>query len=358
MINILDFIPYFVLVAICGFFSYYSTKNNAGIKIVFWTMLIFSAIRLNVGWDFSIYADLIEGQLETNQFDRIEWLSKWLMLLARHTFTQLYFIINTAIGMVCIYQIVKKYSVDAKLSLYTFLTFSLFYLMTMNIIRNFTAVLMVMYACTLFLQCKYLWFLIVVFLATGMHMSAYISFLIPIVYYFQKGRKFNIMIFVASFVLTEVVEKLILSIGSDNLILENVTYYIVNKTDGNGKTYQYLIYAINIIFIIYWDRLVKSNPLNKFWLNLVNVGACFWIVFSFQSTLSFRFSLFFIVYLIILVPALINSFSEKYRKLVKQGTMIMLAMLFFLNLYILASAYNEGEIAQASFLPYKVFFMR
>lgn len=357
-INILDFIPYFVLVTICWFFAYYQTKDNAGLKVIFWTMLIFSAIRLDVGWDYPAYVELIEGKMTDRQFDRIEWLSSGLMLLARHTFTQLYFIINSVIGMVCIYQVVKRYSVDAKLSLYTFLTFSLFYLMTMNIIRNFTAVLMVMYACSLFLQRKYLFYMIIIFLAAGMHKSAYVGFLIPVIYYFQQGRKFNIILFVTSFLLTQVIMMLILSIGGNNPILKNVIYYIIHNTGGSGKIYQYLIYLINIIFFIYWDRLVRIDPLNKFWLNLTNVGVCFWILFSFQSTLSFRLSLFFIVYIIILIPALINTFSDRYRKLIRQGIMIMLAMLFFLNLYILAVAYNEGKIVQASFLPYNVFFIQ
>lgn len=325
-------------------------------------MLLFSAIRYNVGWDYVNYVDLIEGKLGETTFMRIEWLSRWLMEFSRSIdFTQFYFAINSVIGMFCVYKMVTKYSCDPAISLYTFLTFSLFYLMTMNIIRNFTAVLMIMYACSLFLQRRYIWYVIVVFLATGMHSSAYIGFLIPIIYFFGKGRNFGVILFVGSFFFTEIIMRCILSFGEGNLLLEKAIFYIINDDgdgDGDGKLYQYLIYFINTVFLIYWNKLVRVDPLNKFWLNLVNFGACFWILFSFQATLSFRLSLFFLVYLIILVPALINVFEIKYRKIIKQAAMVLFMMLFFVNLYILASAYNAGIIEQASFLPYNVFFLK
>lgn len=356
-----DFLPYILLVAVCYLFVYFKTKDDLGLKAIFWTMLLFSAIRFEVGWDFWAYRDLIEERMTTSQFERIEWLSKVLMLMARYTFTQLYFIINTVVCMLCIYVVSKRFSKDAALSLFLFLTFSLFYLMTMNIIRNFVAILLVMFACKLFLEKKYWGFILIIFIATGFHISSLIGLIIPVIYFIvfrlKIGKWINLILFIAFFFVGNLI-LLIISIFSGNSLFDDIVYYIVNNTEGSGKLYQYIFYFINLVFIFSWDRLVKANEMNRLWITFVNVGVCFWVALSFQYTLSLRMALFFIVWMIILLPSFIDTFSLPYRLLVKQIVMLLFVSLFFFNLYLLASAYNDGVLDQASFLPYRTFFFQ
>ena len=356
-----DYLPYILLVGICGLFACFKFKDNLGVKTIFWIMLIFSAIRYNVGWDFPTYTDLIEGRLKDSQFERIEWLSQSIMLLARYTFTQFYFIINSVIGMVCLYKVCSKLSKDAAFSLFLFLTFSLFYLMTMNIIRNFVAILLVMYACRLLLEKKYWGYVVVIIIATGFHSSAVIGFILPIVYYLvfrlRIGKWTNLIFFIVSFFVGKLII-FIIFIFSGNPLLSTIVYYIVNNTEGSGKYYQYVFYLLNLVFILSWDKLIRVDNLNRLWITLVNTGVCFWVALSFQYTLSIRMALFFIVWMIIIIPTLIDSFSQKYRTLAKQCIVLFFVALFFINLFLLAKAYNSGEILQASFLPYKVFFFQ
>lgn len=356
-----DYLPYILLVAICCLFACCKTKDNLGVKVIFWMMLIFSAVRYNVGWDFPTYADLIEGRVKDYQFERMEWLSQSIMLLARNTFTQLYFIVNSVIGMVCLYKVCNKYSRDPALSLFFFLTFSLFYLMTMNIIRNFVAILLVMYACRLLLEKKYLKYIFVIIIATGFHSSAVIGFILPIVYYLvfklRIGKWTNLFFFIASFFVGKIV-LFVIFIFSGNPLLSNIVYYIVNNTEGSGKYYQYIFYLLNLVFIFSWSKLIRADDMNRFWITLVNVGVCFWVALSFQYTLSIRMALFFTVWMIIILPSFIDSVSKKFRKLVKQCLILFFISLFFVNLFMLAKAYNSGELLQASFLPYKVFFFK
>lgn len=345
----------------CWLFAYYPTKNGMGVKAIFWTMLIFSAIRYNVGWDYPAYTKLIEGKMTDSQFERIEWLSRTIMYISRYTFGQVYFILNSVIGMLCLDSIIRKYSKDASLSFFLFLTFSLFYLMTMNVIRNFTAILMVMYACRLFLEKRYWLYLLIIFIASGIHSSAVVGFLLPIVYFLvyklKVGRWTNIAMFIASFAVGKFIELVVLMF-STNPIFSQVVYYMLNNTEGSGKLYKYIFYLLNLVFLLSWDRLVKEDDRNRFWITLVNIGVCLWVALSFQYTLSLRMALFFIVWLVIILPSLLSTFSLKYSKLFKQITMIIFTTLFFFNLYLLASAYNSGELQQASFLPYQIFLFQ
>lgn len=354
----IDFIPYLLLVSLCGFCAYYPTKNDLGVKVIFGALLLFAALRYNVGWDYSTYSKLIEkADAAGLDFKRIEWLSRNLMLLAHYTFTQLYFIINSVIGLCCIYSVCKKYSHDVAMSLFLFLTFSLFYLMSMNIIRNFTAVLMVVYACQLFLEKRYLGYIILIFLAAGMHSSAYIGLVLPLLWVLNLSRMTNVVLFVCSFIIGVIVKEWILSL-STNSLTERMVFYVMNEESEGSGPYKYVFYIINMTFLIFWDKIVKVDIRNRFFLQLVNIGVCIWTAFSFQSTLSLRFSLFFTIWMIVLVPALIDTFSVRNQKLVKQLVMLSFAGLFFLNLYILATAYNKNLIEQASFLPYKIFFFQ
>lgn len=356
-----DFLPYILLVAICYLFACFRTKNDTGLIAIFWAMLIFSAIRYNVGWDYPAYTQLVEGNIRDVEFDRIEWFSRLTMYIGRYTFTQMYFIINSAIGMLCVYKISKRFSKDPALSLYLFLTFSLFFLMTMNVIRNCTAILVMMYACQMFFDKKYWRYIIFMILAAGFHASAYIGFLVPIIYYAVFKLKFgmvaNIVIFVASFGAGKAIEMVILAL-SDNPVVSAIAYYVLNNTEGSGNLYKYIFYLINLVFLLGWKRLVKLDDMNRLWITLINVGVCFWVALSFQYTLSLRMALSFIIWMIILVPSYIETFKPASRKLVKQCIVIFFTLLFFTNLFLLARAYNEGVIYQASFLPYKVFFFQ
>lgn len=357
-IVVFHFIPYLILVLICGFLSYFKTKDNLGFIGITLCLIVFSAVRYNVGWDYPAYVELIEGRMSLAQFNRIEWLSRYLMLLSRYTFTQLYFIINTIVGILCLYSVVDKYSEDKSLSMFLFLTFSLFYLMTMNIIRNFTAILIVMYACKLMLDKRYLYFIAIIFIAAGIHSSAYVGLLLPIIYIllmkYNIGLRFNVFCFIISLFISNVLLT-ILSSMSSNPLLSAVIYYIENNSSGSGNIYKYILYLFDIIFFVLWKKMVAQNQLNKYWITLFNVGVCFWNAFSFQYTLSIRMALYFIVWLIIIIPSLEFSFSDMYRKLIRQIVMLFFIGLFFFNLYILARAYNLGDLAQASFLPYKIF---
>ena len=88
-ITLFDFIPYFVLIGIAWILSYNKISNNC--KYLILLLFIFASLRYKVGWDYNSYLMLIEGKTSTSDFNRIEWLSRYLMYLARFSFSQLYY---------------------------------------------------------------------------------------------------------------------------------------------------------------------------------------------------------------------------------------------------------------------------
>ena len=71
-ITFYHFIPYIFLVLLCWVCSYYKTRYDLGIKVVLWGLLLFSALRYNVGWDYGYYTDAIEGRLTDDKVERNE----------------------------------------------------------------------------------------------------------------------------------------------------------------------------------------------------------------------------------------------------------------------------------------------
>ena len=354
-ITLFDFIPYFVLIGIAWILSYNKISNNC--KYLILLLFIFASLRYKVGWDYNSYLMLIEGKTSTSDFNRIEWLSRYLMYLARFSFSQLYFIINAGVGLFCLNSVCNRFSLLPCFSVYLFLTFSLFYLQSIDIVRNFTAILMIMYCCMLYFDKRYIYYLLILFLAIGMHSSAIIGLLIPFIIKINWSARLNIILFILSFFVGKLIQLSIIAF-SDNSLLASVVYYITNNTEGSGNLYKYILYLINLVFLLNWKRLVFVDSNNKYWITFTNIGVCFWTAFSFQYTLSLRFDLFFIVWMIIVIPSLLEIVKPMYRKLLKQCIYIFFTSLFFFNLYILAKAYNNGELYQASFLPYRIFIFQ
>ena len=145
--------------------------------------------------------------------------------------------------------------------------------------------------------------------------------------FIKWGRVLNCILFISSFTIGILVKECILGLSS-NPLAERMVFYVLNQETEKSGTYRYVFYAINIIFLFYWDKIVRFDPRNRLFLQLINIGVCIWIAFSFQSTLSLRFSLFFTVWIVVFIPSCICVFSIRYRKLIRQITMISFTVLF------------------------------
>ena len=87
------------------------TGKNIFIKIIFIALFIISAIRFDVGKDYSTYYKVIinYNYIYELEFNRLELFNKIIIYIARFfNYPQLYFIITSSIIYWCIYKINRK----------------------------------------------------------------------------------------------------------------------------------------------------------------------------------------------------------------------------------------------------------
>ena len=97
-----------------------------GFTAAFILIFIFCALRFDVGYDYSMYYELIGGNIKwyTAQINRIEFLSRQLILFSSFIgFIQFFFILSSFVIIYFYYKTIKENSLDRWLSTLVFVCF-------------------------------------------------------------------------------------------------------------------------------------------------------------------------------------------------------------------------------------------
>lgn len=211
---------------------------------------------------------------------------------------------------------IRKKASDQFLSyiVFTCLFFS-FYGLT-GIRQVLALILVSIFGYELILKRRFLPYLLLVLLAALFHKTAIIMIPFYFVYNIRlKKTYWYIMIFgiFACFLLK----------NSIATILNRMGGYNYEQYEGAGTyVFSLLILVILMLCFLYYDKLIKQNPYNVHYINAVLIG-CFVLPMSYINPTLFRLGYYYFIYLIMLIPELVNIFKEK--KLVK--ILIFFAML-------------------------------
>lgn len=353
-----DLIPYGLLLMTCLLLGLNKIKglNSAGIICV--VLILFSAIRYGVGYDYFAYVGLVEKQVPDYELLRVEWFSRLLMDLSyKIHFTQFYFIICSIFTILPIYYISKNYSVYPAFSLLLYFLHPIFYLDSFSIVRNALAYSIVCFSIHLLVNKRYLLYILSIVCAGGIHNSAYIGLIIPLIYYFRFGRKFNVLFFISIlFFSSAIVLGLFSFLANHFQVFDVILNYTELHEKQQGPFLKIIIYTLNIINLIFWNRLVAVNKMNRIFLNTVNFGTCLWMLFSFEATLSLRLSSYFLLFDILLLPSYMYIYNQKFLHRAKLALTIFFFALFCSSFYINVIGYVNKKDDKISFLPYQTFF--
>jgi hypothetical protein len=354
--DIIDLVPYLILFITAVFFGLNKIKNVNSAKAISLLLVLFSSIRYGVGYDYYAYLDLIGQKIADYNFERIEWLSKILMSIARSiNFPQFYFIICAIFTIYPIYFISCRYSKYPSFSLLLYLLIPLFYLESFSIVRNAMAYSIVFFSIHFLYTKRYVLFCLIIIIAGGIHSSAYIGLLLPLVYKFSHSLKINISIFIISFCLSFSVLN-ILSNYSNLSYANAIIYYAEIHGREQGPYMKLIIYSLNILNLIFWKRLVIDNKNNHIYLSIVNIGTCLWIIFSFEGTISLRLSSYFLLFNILLIPSYLLIIKRRYSLIVKYAILIFFTLFFISSFYINIKGYVDKKSIRMSYLPYHTIF--
>lgn len=296
-------------------------------KIVFFLIFLISAIRFDVGWDYEKYYRLIERNVQyyDSQFERFEFLNRIIISIAQFLdFTQLYFIVTSFIIVFSFYKIFNKYSSDFTISTLLFLSLPIFFFNSLSIIRQFVAISIIFYGFTFIRNRNFYKFFAVILVAFLFHKSA----LLGVVLYFLYNRNthlyFLMVIYILGFFSSDLLYWL-----TENLMPQYLRY--LDNSIGEGGDKVLLLFQLIGFFILFLINKLKYNTKdNSFYFLTFYIGLFIWSSLSQYGHAGFRGSLYFTIYILLLLPNILVELKQKL--FIKELTYVACFMFFVLTL--------------------------
>ena len=355
-----DVMPYIILLFILLLINYKRISDARKLKYMFLTILIFACIRYGIGFDYFTYKIIIEDIGVDYQLLRFSFLSRLLVLIARNTYFQVFFILGSLLTIVPVYYVCKKISINPVMSLLVYILNPLFFLAGMGIVRNAIAFSFILLSAFFFVESKtkvkkYIFFsagcIVVGFF---FHSSAFVGLLIYPIYYLSSTRITNFSLYIVSIILSIAGSIYIVEFLGSYGFFERAFIYATEKEHTGGGTMTYIINGMGIVFLLLWNRISKHGTLAQYWLKLNNVGVCLWnILLPLDVVLAGRIATFYLLFSILLVPYVAKTYSSK--SVITQA-IYPFFLLFFISsfaLSIMGHLKNREDMAN---LPYQTIF--
>lgn len=353
--SLLDLVPYVIFILVTLLIGNSRASSSRKAKILFIFLMVFSCIRYGVGYDYLEYKYLIESGRSDYSYERFEPLSRVLVSIARFTHYQLFFIFGSILTITPVYYVIKKTSIDPYLSMLVYALHPLFFLSGLGFVRNAIAFSVVFFAGYLLIEKnKYLWSFLLIMIAYNFHSSSLIALLLYPLYLFHSSRNLNVLIYLMSFGFSIFLPTLLFVIMGDSSLYSAFEHYTEEIESGGGGTMTYVINAINIIFLYYWNKIAILDKKNEFYLRCFNFSVILWNVFQpISYTFAERLPLFFSMFSLMLYPCLVQSVRNKLttRTYLKIFFVLFFVSSFFLS--IKSHLINHSDMAN---LPYQTIF--
>ena len=335
-----------------------SAKGNQSQRLMalFVFVFIFAAVRYGIGYDYYSYKYIIDGDGQDYELERWEILPRYLAVISGKIHYQLFFAISSFLTIYPVYYVSKKLSMDPLKSFFVYLMFPLFFLDGLGVIRNAVAYSLVFLMFYQLYERKYFYSVALWLLAIGFHTSAVGAVLVYPLFYLFHNRSLNVVLFIVSFFIAALIIPLINSISPNSALLIKFLDNVDKDITSFGGIFSYILNGIAIFHLFYWKKLSAILPQNKIYLTMINIGVCLWNIFlSIDPTTAQRLSLFFLLFLVLLIPSY-KHISISNKKVIGFVVNLFLILLFIsslsLNLY---GFYEKGR--SMSNIPYQVFFL-
>lgn len=351
----LDLLPYFiiaVLLIICLLSK--SLKENVKSKIVFISLMLFSVLRYDVGWDYYMY----KYQIITGDTGRYELLSKFVFDLGRDI--SFYPIVFIFFGFFTLYYTkltIDRYSKNVVLSWIIFYGLPFLFMASLSTIRQSLATAIIFYSVNFALKKQYYKFIFFILTAYFFHSSAVIGLLLyPLVHY--KIRKSTLFVLlISSLLLDNFFGDYLKNIIYDTINgSSNLTFYI----DNPNEEYQMiklkiLLNIICLVSLAFYNKIIFKSDLSEKFLTISTFGVIFFNSFIFEPNSAYRIGAFFMQFWVLLIPDYIFKFRERS----KVREILIASFFIFFNsvmLWLLIIAYLNEELEKIGVLPYDFWF--
>lgn len=235
-----------------------------------------------------------------------------------------YLFIMALITVILMILAIRKYSIDYLLSIYIYITFG-FYTFLFNTVRQAIALAILFYGVKFFLEKKLLKYILVVFIASLFHISAWV--MLPFYFFIHFKLRVELKVaftFISSLLASSVVIKY--------LSANNQRYEHYTQTSENAGGYLLLIFysVIALALYVFGRNLRENNKSYNLLEQLYFCGLVFVIPITLLGTdpsgpqrVLYNFS----VYLILLIPLVIK---DKFNQLGYKILFYILGFVYFM----------------------------
>lgn len=327
--------------------------NNAYglfVALSFFPLFVISAIRYGIGTDyFFTYAPMFQHLVNGDHLSNIDpgyyFLNRFVIL-----FTKDYagiFIVTSFLFCFFMYKAIFEQSTNPVYSI-LLLLLTTFYFSSLNGVRQAISIAMFFYAIKFIKQKKFVKYLIIILLASTIHLSALIF--LP-AYFFNRIRIrplvgiILLLIETACLTLTRTVIFFMAEKTKYAYYLE--THYVTGKFDYSN----FLISIAILIFLYLFYHNAKENPDYIFFLNC-QLSTCFLFILTYQIDIMKRFAVSYYYLAVISLPMMTSSEYIKDKR-TRYFLDVLIVSLFFAFMFVSISVKGFGEV-----LPYRTIFDR
>lgn len=348
---------------VLGFvFNYNKISQRIYLILSFFIITVLITLRgPNVGNDTKVYLDLytqisnsttLEGVLARFEKGYI-YLNKLLTLISSNP--QVIIIVSGGFISLCFYLFIRKYSKIYWLSLVLFITLGYFG-MTMNSIRMYMAMSILLIAVTFLLKNKNLLFILTVLFASQFHTTALVFLILLLLKRVKLTFKTQIILIVST-VLVAINFNLLLKIVL--MVLPKYSYYLGTEFIPDGIKVGPLLNIMLAFVTLYTLQYIKKHPsednserferLQDLSLKMLTISLCLFIV-SIKFPILANMANYFWVISIVAIPNIISSLKESKLKIL---VCYMFSLMFII--YSLVTLYFRPE--WNLIYPYEFFFI-
>ena len=319
----------------------------------FLSLFLVSALRLNVGTDYSSY-ERIYRRMENGWASYYEYGFRYLskLLIALGLNVQWLLAISAFITLLCVYIVAIRFSRNSALTIFLFSTMA-FYFSSMNGVRQYIAIGISLMGFWLFVYLKNKYKIILPTFLAIMAVQFHRTSLIMIPIYLFVVRRFNTVTYAVLFVLFST---LILFRGQMTDIMLKIYPSFVNKPQylnvisfSEILTLTAVLSLLSIIWMLKKGYMSLENIIDRVVLNLVYVSFVMHTVLIWVPLIQ-RLSIYVDIGYIVIIPYIISKIeTRKYR--IVAITLIAIAYLIYLwTSIVLHGSYDV--------LPYQTLLMR
>lgn len=340
-------IPYILLylfvifiIIIENFNEYKKINLKLIISIVF---CIFYSIREFVGYDYTMYYNIIDKGMHEGYLYRNEYLSYFFMDIANYfNEPRVFFALVAIIALPLYIYFFYNYACKRNMlgwSMLIFMALPIGFMQTLSVSRQFIAAAIVLFATKYIVSLNFKKYIFCIFIATMFHFTSIVLIILYIVN--MKWFKYKYIIILG--IIINVFIALIVMI-IENYFVTYIDYVLNDNIYNNGFSQSFLYIFMGVIFIGI-RNLYKDNRIYDICLKNYLIGLIFVIAFMGKAgLLGIRIGFVELTYGIILLTYFINSI--RYNLVIKYICYIILSMMFFYNLYLS----NIG-----TYIPYRSF---